>query len=1250
MKKIFKIVFFIMTFLFFYYNVHALNYGSSVNLVEKYLSSKYDYKDTYERYIYKIPSNAVLSFYDNFDDSTTKFEYGGFLSEKEFNVTTRGKKNEYSYLFETEPFWTLTDGVSGGTKKIISSKVEDLPKENALPKTKVTEYLKNEVYVSGTGQYNDPWFIIPQHRVYIKTNFSSKGLLSLDNVNSDSNVTLYLTADDTNFIYVKPVDGYEYLGNTCGYILNDANVRNKAEGRENQLIITEVRRDTECVINFGERPFKVAIDNDVTDDNDSDLGAIYVLPKKSWYSDAEATNQITSVSDFPVINGYKTKGFYLNKRNGKIARGGSCDGTLIISDSGKLKNVSEVTSSLVSGDTKVFPCYEPYNYIVNFDCNIPDGSSTAPNSITHTYDTNLQLPVNSCSRIGYKFVGWNTASNGSGISYGTGSQGVKNIIYNPTEGQEVTLYAEWEKLTEYKATFEKNGAAGVGEESISCYTDNVETGCDIILPTITPSSGFDALGFSSDMSATSADYEVSTPVTIKNNTKFYAITKSIDSVVATFNKNGANSVISSLECYRYNGGSSCSINAPTPEVKPGYTLLGFNSNPEARESSWNVGFPKQISSDVTYYVIQEKKLTAKFIDNATTLEISCNLYNTNNECSVQSPTITLPTGFEAVGWTLDEGGTTSSLAVNGSAVISSNVKYYSITRKQYTVSFKQNGSKTEAVSGSCYVYNGSNSGCTITSPDITPQDGFSVIGWNTDSNATSSSWDAKTSKTITSDKIYYAITGKQVKITFKQNGSNTADSTQTCSVYNGLSSGCSIVSPKITPKSSFEVVGWNTNSNAKESSWIEDTSKNFVQDTTYYAITKSNPIVVVFADNGADSIGFRNQTCYTYNGSTTGCTITSPSITPRDGFDVVGWSENLNATTSSWSVGDSKNFTSSKTYYAITKSKNPIVVTFEKNGASSIGETSKSCYRYNGSSNCNIVAPQITPISGFEIVGWSSDIGDRQATWKVGESNSFNKNEKYYAITMHPTQINVYFVKNNAASIVYMGVEIDNFYCNRYNGESNCSILAPSIVAKDGYTVIGWNTDSNASESNWDVNEFKSFTADATYYAIATKSMTVTFAKDKLDVTPSTKECKTNFDKCELTFPSYDAKLYNTSNNLVANAGWRDSKSIVYSAGSKTQISSAQTFYSDYYLYGDYILNSGSGVNIRKGPGSNFDILVKDGINSVLQSGNVFTATKWAKESDGVVENKCPNNIWFYGSIDDSYEGWICSSYLKVWE
>ena len=42
----------------------------------------------------------------------------------------------------------------------------------------------------------------------------------------------------------------------------------------------------------------------------------------------------------------------------------------------------------------------------------------------------------------------------------------------------------------------------------------------------------------------------------------------------------------------------------------------------------------------------------------------------------------------------------------------------------------------------------------------------------------------------------------------------------------------------------------------------------------------------MFADNGADSIGFRNQTCYTYNGSTTGCTITSPSIIPKEGFDI----------------------------------------------------------------------------------------------------------------------------------------------------------------------------------------------------------------------------------------------------------------------------------------------------------------------------------------------------------------------------
>ncbi|MEI3508601.1 MAG: InlB B-repeat-containing protein [Bacilli bacterium] len=59
------------------------------------------------------------------------------------------------------------------------------------------------------------------------------------------------------------------------------------------------------------------------------------------------------------------------------------------------------------------------------------------------------------------------------------------------------------------------------------------------------------------------------------------------------------------------------------------------------------------------------------------------------------------------------------------------------------------------------------------------------------------------------------------------------------------------------------------------------------------------------------------------------------------------------------------------TYYAVTKSTSAYTATFNTNGATSVGSSSLSCYRYNGASSCNVTAPSITR-SGFTIIGWNT--------------------------------------------------------------------------------------------------------------------------------------------------------------------------------------------------------------------------------------------------------------------------------------
>lgn len=80
---------------------------------------------------------------------------------------------------------------------------------------------------------------------------------------------------------------------------------------------------------------------------------------------------------------------------------------------------------------------------ITFDAN--GGSGTVPTAITTYPKVAKTIPSNSLTRTGYAFDSWNTASDGSGTAYATGS------TIAPTN--DVTLYAQW-KTTYVKPTIQ----------------------------------------------------------------------------------------------------------------------------------------------------------------------------------------------------------------------------------------------------------------------------------------------------------------------------------------------------------------------------------------------------------------------------------------------------------------------------------------------------------------------------------------------------------------------------------------------------------------------------------------------------------------------------------------------------------------------------------------------------------------------------------------------------------------------------
>ena len=91
---------------------------------------------------------------------------------------------------------------------------------------------------------------------------------------------------------------------------------------------------------------------------------------------------------------------------------------------------------------------EPGTVTINFDGNGATGGSTASQQIEAGTAANLN--ANGFTRTNYAFTGWNTAADGSGISY---SDQASYTVTPATGDATVTLYAQWEQTIMYMQDF-----------------------------------------------------------------------------------------------------------------------------------------------------------------------------------------------------------------------------------------------------------------------------------------------------------------------------------------------------------------------------------------------------------------------------------------------------------------------------------------------------------------------------------------------------------------------------------------------------------------------------------------------------------------------------------------------------------------------------------------------------------------------------------------------------------------------------
>ena len=214
-----------------------------------------------------------------------------------------------------------------------------------------------------------------------------------------------------------------------------------------------------------------------------------------------------------------------------------------------------------TGNKTLYAKWTPITYKVKFNANGGTGTTKELSSVA--YNKSVKLTKNAFTRKGYKFIGWNTKKDGSGVSY-KDKVSIKNLTTK--NKSTLTLYAQW-KIIDYKVTYNLNG--GVNNEQ-NPATFDVNTAFKFKAPT---KVGYTFKGFYTDKKFKTKITEIKKG-TAKNITvyaKWDIITYSIKYVL-----NGGTNSTKNPTSYKVNT-ATIVLQNPT---KKGYTFDGWYLEPE----------------------------------------------------------------------------------------------------------------------------------------------------------------------------------------------------------------------------------------------------------------------------------------------------------------------------------------------------------------------------------------------------------------------------------------------------------------------------------------------------------------------------------------------------------------------------------------------------------------------------------------------------------------------------------------------
>ena len=600
-------------------------------------------------------------------------------------------------------------------------------------------------------------------------------------------------------------------------------------------------------------------------------------------------------------------------------------------------------STIVTGNVTYYAQWTANirSYTATFNGN--GGGTPSPSTITKTYNSELgTLPT--CSRAGYTFLGWYTASSG----------GTKISSTTKITGT-VTYYAQW-SINSYTLTYDVNGGNAVSPASKSVQYGSAYGA----LPTPTRASIAQySYTFAGWYTAATGGTQVTANTTMgAGNTTIYAHwTANIRSYTATFNGNGGGTPSPSTITKTYNSELGT---LPTCS-RAGYTFLGWYT---ASSGGTKISSTTKITGTVTYY--------AQWSINSYTLTYDVNGGNAVSPASksVQygSAYGALPTPTRAsiaqysytfAGWyTAATGGTQVTANTTMGAGNTTIYAHWTATTRSYTINYQTTyGSLNRTSQSVAYKSKGS---CTLTMPLNDAQHTYTFQGWYTAANGggtkVGSSLTLET-PSVTGAATYYAyvtIAVNRYTFTFNANGGSTPSSSSITKNYNEAIGTLPTCSRAADNTYTYAFAGWFDTAAATGGTQLTTTTK-VTSNKTWYArwtATYKNYTVTWNGNGGNPS---KSSSSFHYNDALG----TLPTAT-RTGYTFKGWSTSASG---SVNVSTTTKVTGNVTYYAVWQ-----INSYTLTVTAGAGGTVSGSGTYNYGATATLKA---TPSAGYHFVKWS---------------------------------------------------------------------------------------------------------------------------------------------------------------------------------------------------------------------------------------------------------------------------------------